>query len=161
MLVRDTAGGWTIFGITTAESGVPLYVTYTGSDVVGIGCCFTNRPDRVSKVSYPKTVSHWFSGSAYADPLPPWAGGANQGFGTAGKDSAVGPGIFNWNLSLFKSIALREEATPRIELRFESFNTFNHTIFQNIDTGSHDGNFGAVTGDYGPRTLELGGKFVF
>jgi hypothetical protein len=84
----------------------------------------------------------------------------NQGFGTAGKDSAIGPGIFNWNLSLFKAIPLNEHGT-RVELRFESFNTFNHTIFQNIDTGSHDGNFGAVTGDYGPRTLELGGKFVF
>ena len=87
-------------------------------------------------------------------------GGTNQGFGTAGKDSAVGPGIFNWNLSLFKAIPLNEHGT-RVELRFESFNTFNHTIFQGTDNGSHDGNFGAVTSDYGPRTLELGGKFVF
>jgi hypothetical protein len=160
MLARDTIGGWTLSGITTAESGVPLYITYTGADVVGLGGGFTNRPNLVSKVSYPKTVSHWFSGSAYADPIAPWAGGPNQGFGTAGKDSAIGPGIFNWNLSLFKAIPLNEHGT-RVELRFESFNTFNHTIFQNIDTGSHDGNFGAVTGDYGPRTLELGGKFVF
>ncbi|HEY6445726.1 MAG TPA: carboxypeptidase regulatory-like domain-containing protein [Acidobacteriaceae bacterium] len=161
MLVRDTIGGWTISGITYAESGVPLSVAYTGSDVVGIGCCFNNRPDLVSKVTYPKTVKQWFSPSSYADPLPPWAGGTTQGFGTAGKDSAVGPGIVNWNLSLFKSIPFREDGTPRIELRFESFNTFNHTIFQNIDTGSHDGNFGAVTGDYGPRTLELGGRLMF
>jgi len=160
MLARDTIGGWTLSGITTAEAGVPLYVTYTGPDVVGLGGGFTNRPNLVSKVSYPKTVSHWFSGGAYADPVAPWAGGPNQGFGTAGKDSALGPGIFNWNLSLFKAIALNEHGT-KVELRFESFNTFNHTIFQNIDTGSHDGNFGAVTGDYGPRTLELGGKFVF
>ncbi len=29
------------------------------------------------------------------------------------------------------------------------------------DTNNHDGNFGAVTSDYGPRTLQLGGKFVF
>jgi len=72
----------------------------------------------------------------------------------------VGPGIFNWNLSLFKAIPLNEHGT-NIQLRFESFNTFNHTQFQNVDTGSHDGNFGAVTGDYGPRLMELGGKFVF
>jgi hypothetical protein len=160
MLERDTIGGWTISGITVAEAGVPLYVTYTGPDVLGLGGGTNNRPNLVSKVSYPKTVSAWFSKSSYADPLAPWAGGTNQGFGNAGKDSAVGPGIFNWNLSLFKAIPLNEHGT-RVELRFESFNTFNHTIFQNIDTGSHDGNFGAVTGDYGPRTLELGGKFVF
>ncbi|HEX4067528.1 MAG TPA: TonB-dependent receptor [Acidobacteriaceae bacterium] len=159
-LERETIGGWTISGITSAEAGVPLYVTYTGSDVVGLGGGFTDRPNLVSKVTYPKTVNSWFSPSSYADPLAPWNGGTNQGFGTAGKDSAVGPGIFNWNLSLFKALPLNEHGT-RIELRFESFNTFNHTIFQNIDTNSHDGNFGAVTGDYGPRTLELGGKFVF
>lgn len=159
-LERETIGGWTISGITSAEAGVPLAVVYTGSDVVGLGGGFTDRPNLVSKVTYPKTVNAWFSASSYADPLAPWNGGTNQGFGTAGKDSAVGPGIFNWNLSLFKALPLNEHGT-RVELRFESFNTFNHTIFQNVDLNSHDGNFGAVTGDYGPRTLELGGKFVF
>ncbi len=161
LAAREILGGWQVSGITVAESGVPLYVTYTGPDVVGLSCCFTNRPNLVSKVTYPKTVGAWFSKSSYADPTAPWAGGSNQGFGNAGKDSAVGPGIFNWNLSLFKSIPLTAHEGPRIELRFESFNTFNHVDFQGVDTGSHDGNFGAVTNDYGPRTMELGGKFIF
>jgi hypothetical protein len=170
MLARDTIGGWTISGITTAESGVPLYIGYTGADSLGLGGGTNNRPNLIAKVTYPKKVGEWFSPTSYynkanpiatnGDPLAPWNGGTNQGFGTAGKDSALGPGIINWNLSLFKAIPLNERGT-RVELRFESFNTFNHTIFQNIDTGSHDGNFGAVTGDYGPRTMELGGKFVF
>ena len=106
-------------------------------------------------------MSAWFSTSSFADPVAPWNGGANQGFGNAGKDSVVGPGIFNWNLSLFKSIPLTSHEGPKIELRFESFNTFNHTSFQGVDTGSHDGNFGQVVNDYGPRTLQLGGKFKF
>jgi hypothetical protein len=160
MLARDTIGGWTISGITTAESGVPLYIGYTGPDTLGLGGGTNNRPNLASKPSYPKKVGEWFTPASYTDPVAPWNGGPNQGFGSAGKDSALGPGIINWNLSLFKAIPLNERGT-RVELRFESFNTFNHTIFQNIDTGSHDGNFGAVTGDYGPRTLELGGKFVF
>jgi hypothetical protein len=156
---REILGGWEISGVTVAEKGVPMYVTYTGPDVVGLACCFTNRPNLVSKVTYPKTKAAWFSTSSYADPTAPWAGGSNQGFGNAGKDSVVGPGIFNWNLSLYKSIPLHE--ATRIELRFESFNTFNHVDFQGVDTGSHDGNFGQVTNDYGPRTMELGGKFIF
>ncbi len=160
MLARDTIGGWTISGITVAESGVPQYITYTGSDVVGLACCFTNRPDLVSKVTYPKTVSAWYSKSSYADPVAPWNGGPNEGFGSAGKDSAVGPGLFNWNLSLFKAIPLNEHGT-NIQLRFETFNTFNHFIPQGVDDGSHDGNFGAIVNDYGPRLMELGGKFVF
>jgi len=162
LLAREVLGGWQVSGITAAETGLPLYVTYTGPDVVGLGCCFTNRPNRVASVAYPKKVGAWFSTSSFADPTAPWNGGGNQGFGSAGKDSVVGPGLFNWNLSLFKSIPLTgREAGTHIELRFESFNTFNQVQFQGVDTGSHDGNFGAVTSDYGSRTLELGGKFVF
>lgn len=159
---REVLGGWTISGITEAETGTPIVVTYNGSDTVGIGGGFTNRPNLVSKLSYPKTQKAWFSASSFADPVAPWNGGTNQGFGDAGKDAMVGPGMFNWNLSLFKAIPLTgREAGPRIDLRFESFNTFNHTIFTSVDTGSHDSNFGQVTGDYSPRTLELGGKFTF
>lgn len=161
LLAREVLGSWQISGITEASSGLPQYITYTGSDVVGLGCCFTNRPNKVGAISYPKKVTSWFTPTAFADPVAPWNGGPNQGFGDAGRDSVVGPGLFNWNLSLFKSIPLTEREGPHIELRFESFNTFNHTQFQNLDTSSHDGNFGAVTGDYGPRLLELGGKFVF
>ena len=169
VLERSLLGGWVVSGITEVEKGVPQFVTYTGpilgttglTNTVGLGCCFTNRPDKVAPVSYPKKVGAWFSTSSFADPLAPWEGGTTQGFGTAGKDAVVLPGLFNWNLSLFKSIALSSHERPRVELRFESFNTFNHTQFQNVDANSGDGNFGQVTGDYGPRTLELGGKFIF
>ena len=110
---------------------------------------------------YPKKLGAWFSTASFADPTAPWNGGRNQGWGNAAKDSVVGPGLFNWNLSLFKSIALASREGPRIELRFESFNTLNHTEFSGVDTGSHDGNFGHVTNTYDPRVLQLGGKFVF
>jgi hypothetical protein len=93
--------------------------------------------------------------------VAPWNGGANQGFGNAGRDAVVGPGLFNWNLSLFKSFALTKSEGTRFELRFESYNTFNHPQWTGVDTNNHDSNFGAVTSDYGPRTLELGAKFVF
>jgi hypothetical protein len=60
-------------------------------------------------------------------PTAPWNGGPNRGFGSAGKDAVVGPGIFNGNLALFKSIPLRSHEGIRLEIRFESFNPFNHT----------------------------------
>ncbi|MGH9604990.1 MAG: carboxypeptidase regulatory-like domain-containing protein [Terracidiphilus sp.] len=162
LLERDVLGNWTISGITQAHSGTPIQVTYNGSDVVGLGCCFTNRPNLVSGVSYPKTQKAWFSTSSFGDPTAPWNGGTGQGFGDAGKDAVVGPGLFNWNLSLFKAIPLNgRETGPRLELRFESFNTFNHTDFSGVDTSSHDSNFGQVTSDWTPRTLELGGKLRF
>jgi hypothetical protein len=89
------------------------------------------------------------------------AGGTNAGFGDAGKGAIVGPGLFNWNISLFKSIPLTSREGPHFEIRFESFNTFNHTEFQNIDTGFTDSKFGQVTSTYDPRVLQFGGKFLF
>jgi len=160
-LARLTLGGWTVSGISFFEAGIPTRVAYSGSDVLGLGGGTSNRPDLVAKVGYPKTLNAWFTTSSFADPVAPWNGGPNQGFGNAPKDAMVGPGIQNWNISLFKAIPFRTEGLPRIDLRFESFNTFNHMNPQGIDTNNHDGNFGHITSDYGPRTLQLGGKFVF
>ncbi|HTX77108.1 MAG TPA: hypothetical protein VMD29_12945, partial [Terracidiphilus sp.] len=73
-----------------------------------------------------------------------------------------------------KSFAITERA--HFELRFESFNTFNHTEPSGINTGyspqsSSTGlpsstlasgyTFGQINGTWDPRNLELGGKFVF
>ncbi len=157
---RMVLGGWSVSGITVAEAGTPIRINYTGPDVLGL-TAGSSRPNLVSKVGYPKSLNAWFTTSSFADPIAPWNGGPNQGFGSAGKDAVVGPGIFNWNLSLFKTIPLPHETGPRIELRFESYNTFNHFIPQGVNTNNHDGNFGHITSDYGPRTLQLGGQFKF
>ena len=153
-------GGWEVSGVTVAQSGSPRNVTYS-PDTLGLGGGTTNRPDVVSDPHGPKNVSKWFNTSAFAPPLAPWQGGANQGFGTARKDSIVGPGLFNWNLALFKSIPFTGRENPHLELRVETFNTFNHTEFNGVDTGFTDGNFGAVTSTYDPREFQFGGKIVF
>ena len=62
-------------------------------------------------------------------------------------------------MSLYKGFNITERM--KFELRFETFNTFNHTEFNGLDTNSADGNFGHVTSTYDPRVLQLGGKFSF
>src|SRR5581483_10783899 len=162
-VVHGVLSGWQFSGITIAESGSPVNsgngVIYTGPDTLGLGGGTRNRPNQIAPVSYPKTVDHWFSTSSFGAPVAPWNGGPNQGFGTARKDAVVGPGLFNFNLSLFKTFSVTERV--KFELRFESFNTFNHTEFNGVDTNSGDGNFGAVTSTYDPRVLQLGGKISF
>jgi hypothetical protein len=160
LAARTALGGWQVSGVAFAESGTPQYITYNGVDTVGLGCCFTNRPDQVASVSYPKTRLAWFSTASFASPVAPWNGGPNEGFGNAPKDAVVLPGRLNFNLALFKSIIFKEGG-PSLELRFESFNTFNHTQFNGIDAGSTDGNFGEVTSAYDPRVLQLGAKIHF
>jgi len=160
---RSLLGGWEFSGITIAQSGTPQPLTYNGADVLGLGGGdITNRPDETGRVSYLKERAAWFNTSAFASPMAPWNGGANQGYGNAGKDAIVLPGRLNFNLSLFKTIPLTASGErPNLELRFESFNTFNHTQFHNIDSGSTDPNFGEVTSAFDPRTLQLGAKFHF
>ncbi|WP_433973333.1 TonB-dependent receptor [Tunturiibacter lichenicola] len=161
-LQRLALGGWEISGVTFAQSGTPQSITYNGADTLGLGGGTTNRPDLVAHISYPKTQKAWFNKNAFAAPLAPWNGGTNQGFGNAAKDVVVLPGLFNFNMALFKTFAFTSEsAGPQLQLRLETFNTFNHTEFQNIDSGSTDGNFGQVTSTYDPRTLQLGAKFSF
>jgi hypothetical protein len=122
-------------------------------------------------MTYAHKRNDWFNTSQFSNVTPQWLGGPNLGFGNAGKDAVVGPGRVNFTTSLYKSFAVTERA--HFELRFESFNTFNHSEFNNINTGYNpqsaafstvfnSGNtFGQVTSAWDSRVLELGGKFVF
>jgi hypothetical protein len=159
-VMRNVLGGWQLSGITAANSGHPINVTYS-PDTLGLGGGTTNRPNLVSGVSYPKKQLGWFNTSAFAAPTAPWEGGPNQGFGAAGKDAVIGPGLFNWNLSLFKEFRITSAEGPRFQLRAESYNTFNHTEWNGVDTGFTDGNFGQITSTNDPRTWQFGAKFLF
>jgi hypothetical protein len=56
-----------------------------------------------------------------------------------------------------------------LELRLETFNTWNHTQFNQISnnisydkkTGLVNNNFGQFTSAFDPRILQLGGKVYF
>ena len=167
LAAKEIIGGWGISGATVFEAGLPINIAYTGPDTLGLGSGgstgeVTNRPNLVAPVTYTKKQAAWFSTSSYQDPVAPWFGGPNQGFGAAGKDKVVGPGLNNTNLTLSKNIALSgRENGMGIELRFESFNTFNKAQFSGFNTNNHDGNFGQVTSIVSPRILELGGRFHF
>jgi hypothetical protein len=165
-LERSVAGGWQISGVTVAESGSPLagagsQLSYNGPDVIGAGGNTTNRPNVVAPISHPKQQKQWFSQSSFAAPAAPWtaAGAGGTGFGNASKDVVTAPGLFNWNIALFKEIPIHEAI--HMQLRAESFNTFNHTEFNQVDGGSNDGNFGQVTSTSDPRVLQFGAKFIF
>lgn len=159
---RSVLGGWELSGVAVAQSGIPVGVTYNGTDTLGLGGGTTNRPNVAGKIRYPKTATAWFDKSIFTAPIAPWdSNGATTGFGNARKDTIVGPGRLNFNTSLFKSFALGLSERSRLELRFESFNTFNHTQFNGIDSGSNDANFGKVTSVWDPRNMQLAGKIIF
>jgi hypothetical protein len=158
-LTKSLLGGWQIAGTIIDESGVPTASQFGGADTIGLGGGYQNRMSALSKMHYPRKVGEWFNTDVLYSPTAAWLGGQNQGFGNSGKDAVVGPGRVNFTTSLYKSFSITERA--HFELRFESFNTFNHTQFNAIDVKNTDGNYGQVTNTWDPRTLELGGKFVF
>jgi hypothetical protein len=184
-IVKTLVGGWELAGTTIWESGV---ISAPGNSApynsVGLGGGYTIRPNSLGKVHYHKSVTNWFDTANFVAPVPSWLGGPNLGFGNSGKDQIVGPSRVNFTTSLYKSFAIY--GTARLELRFESFNTFNHTQFNAVNTSMscanapagvayHDqqtgtpgtgtcvasGTYGQLTGAQDPRNLELGAKFVF
>jgi len=168
-LLKATAGGWTVSGIVSLESGAPINLGVSGSNVSNLfpGGFSGNRPDVTGSISYPKTVNQWFNPSVFSAP-PCTAGGSGADcYGNLGFDALTGPGRDNWNLSLFKNFVISEERGSRIEFRVETFNTWNHTQFQGdnnnggISLNQGAGNFGAVTSAFDPREFQFGLKLFF
>jgi hypothetical protein len=153
-LVKTALGGWEISGIVTISSGLPINIGLTGGQSSNGFSNATNRPDETAAVSYPHTVAEWFSTSSFKAP-------AVGAWGTLGHNALRGPGRDNWNLSLFKSFVFSETRGSRLEFRVESFNTWNHTEFDQVSTNLGSSNFGQVTSAFDPRVFQLGAKLYF
>jgi len=159
-VLKTVAGGWEIAGTVIDESGTPFSVGNSNGDTIGLGGGYTNRANASGKAKYSKQLKNFFDKSTFSNPTPAWLGGANLGFGNSHKDALVGPGRVNFDTSLYKNFAFTERAG--FQLRIESFNTFNHLELNGLVTNVGDSNFGqAARSDWGPRFLELGGKFTF
>jgi hypothetical protein len=104
-------------------------------------------------VDRPKTVEQWFNTSCFAPP-------AQFVFGNSGKSQVRGPGVINFDLSLFKKFAIDEKRA--IEFRAEFFNALNNPHFNNPNTSQGNSNFGRITGTaLPPREIQLGLKLTF
>ena len=174
-LVHSMFGGWQVAGTFRRRNRRAVSRPSFGgvNDPIGLGGGYTNYANVVNKITYHHKVQRLVrylrqrrSGSLAADPLAPptpgYAGGPNLGFGNGRKDNFVGPGRVDFTTSLYKSFAITERA--HFDFRAESYNTFNHTEFQGLNTSwsnSTGGQYGTATSDWGPRVLQLGSKIVF
>jgi outer membrane receptor protein involved in Fe transport len=155
-------GGWRLSSLFQWHGGIPFTPVIQGSVANGIdpglnaGTLF---PDVVGnpKVSNP-TIAHWFNPAAFANP-------AYGTFGNSGRNTLVGPGFANVNLSIAKEFPIREAMA--FEIRANAYNAFNHINFANPDanvgdSGAADSFSGQITGTTGgTRVIELGAHFRF
>jgi len=147
-LVKGVFGDWEISGITTLQSGG---VATPGFGIGGVG--LASRPNIIGNVnSGPRTPEQWFNTAAFEKP-------ADGFFGSAGRGTIRLPGLNQWNFSLMKKFTLHENV--KLQLRFESFNLFNHPNYLGPNTGFGSGGFGQITSAHGPRILQFGLKVLF
>jgi hypothetical protein len=143
-------GGWQTNGLLFTQSGLyfsPVLGTSTTNTGTG------SRPNITGKVTYPKTLSNWFSASAFSSP-------AQYTYGNAGRNSLIGPGRTNVDMSIFKSFPVHEQMY--FQFRFEAFNVFNHPQFGYPNPTVGTAQVGSITSVVGnPRNLQASLQFQF
>jgi hypothetical protein len=87
------------------------------------------------------SLRKWFNTSAYSAPSD--TPGFCDYFGSAPRDSIVGPGTVSNNMSLSKTVSMGETRT--LEMRATIDNVFNTVQYSGVDTTYGDPKFGEVT----------------
>jgi hypothetical protein len=147
-------GGWSVSGVFSRQSGLPLSVTQSGGQIWD----GTQRPNLVGdpSTSGPITsrLNNYFNATAFSQPPPDVPGTAPRTL------SYRGPGIQIFDAVLIKNVGVREG--QRLEVRIEAQNVLNHPIFGDPNTSFGSTSFGQITGTkVGPRQMMVGIKYHF
>jgi len=137
-------GGWQTNGVATLQTG--RHFTFVNSfDVSNTG---TSNP-RANVLADPtlpadqRTLQRWFNTSDVALPAP-------YTYGDAGRNTGLGPGQVNFDMSFFKNIVLTEDKgnfrPDTLQFRAEFFNIFNHPQFDIPNHTVGTPQFGTITG---------------
>jgi hypothetical protein len=167
---RVALNGWELSGVSNFQTGAPLALnyslTYSADLTGGTGNGLDSRSVLVADPNAKAPAGQWFNVNAVKAPLP---GYSVDGIGNASKAPIYGPGLDNWDISMFKNFRLGSNEARRMQFRFETYNTFNHTQFTGIDTGAKfnqnnvqtNTNYGYFTTAALARRVVLGLKFYF
>jgi hypothetical protein len=141
------------------QSGFPFTINITG-DTAGIGggsggILIRGNPVPGQSAELPgdrRSTAEWFNTAAFV--APP----AYQ-FGTVGRNTLVGPGIFNIDMTLSKRFRIRERFG--VEIRGDAFNLSNHSNYTQLGRIINASDYGAVDSQLPPRQIQLGAKVTF
>ena len=121
--------GWQVGSLITLSSGLPFTTTIAG-DPLGLNSSQPyDFPDRLNVPGCKNPVNpgnpvQYIKLSCFVAPS------AATLLGDAGRNVARGPGLFNWDASIFRNIPVaRFTEMFHIQFRVEMFNTFNHSNF--------------------------------
>jgi len=153
-LKEGVLAGWRVNAVFFAQAGAPFTVNL-GVDQANIGSGPAQRPDQLRDPNLPsdeRRPEQWFETSAFALP-------ALYTFGSAPRNSVIGPGFTNLDLVVAKTWTLL--GTRQLELRWEIFNALNTTNFDLPNRIFGTANFGRIFSAKSPREMQVGAKFSF
>ena len=129
-MVRFAFDNWEVSGITSFHSGIPNDISLQlsdNADLVGGG-----DGVRANLVGDPR-ISHgergfdkMFNPTVFARP-------ARGDTGNIGTGIVRGPGINNWDVTLFKDFPILSDKRS-VQFRWEFYNLVNHTQFSGMNT---------------------------
>jgi hypothetical protein len=159
--------GWTVSGVTRYATGLPVTFQSFGDNALvqvqnngvnsvsidlpnynpSLGTLNINRNPRNNPLAFNTAL---FTPNALGT------------FGNSSRRFFYGPGIDNYDMALRKITTLTESAS--LELRLETFNTFNHAQFDganSVDGNINDSTFGQILKSQPGRVSQLALKLSF
>jgi len=104
------------------------------------------------------TSAEWFNTAAFCAPAS-CPGATGSPYGDAGRNIIEGPAQFTFDMSINKTITIRE--TRSLELRVQGNNIFNTPYFSSINTVVNSLTYGQVTGVGNMRRVTMVARFRF
>ena len=152
-IASKIAGGWQFSGIESCYTGNPFTITADGTSL--------NAPNNLQTANQTTATvpllggvgpgAYYYNPSSFA---PVTAVGQ---FGNTGRNTLVGPGTWNTDVSISRVFAIRESL--KFEFRTEFYNLPNTSHFNQPDTSVTDSAFMQITSSYGERNIRFAGRF--
>jgi len=184
--------GWNVSGITIVQSGDPLtFIAASGSTnpalVTGAayGASTTAGVNGVSTAEYCpgsgnfnakspggiiSNLDHYYNPNAFCPaPIVPFGDPTATAFGDSRVGAILGPGQFNWDISVMKNTQITERVN--MQFRTDFYNAFNHPQFADpggssfattgfVNIASPSASNITVT-NVNPRLIQFGLRFMF
>src|SRR6202044_1959502 len=166
-------GGWNVSGVTTIQSGAPMTIVDPNAGSIYGTNSVANTAQLCPGQTYNSILSSggltsrlggnsggpgYFNNSAFCSAPTGGIYGDGTGYGNSGVGIVLGPGQFNWDITIVKTTRITERQT--LIFRTEFFNAFNHAQFSNpvLTLGQ---TFGEITStSVNPRIIQFGVKYL-
>ena len=151
-------GGWQVNFVSSFQSGFPMAIRQSNNlnSPLGYGM---QRPTATGAspevdASFGEKLDGWFNPGAFQS-VPRFQ------FGNLSRTiNYLGPGIANWDISLFKTFTVMERY--QAQFRAEFINAFNTPQFGSPNTQFGQSSFGVVSQQRNfPRIVQLGLRFIW